>query len=174
MLRWNERAQRGGVLEGFSHLPGALQPLGFGLQIAARHVDADGIAEDVLHCPGGGDVTAAGFEANDQLDLEVHVLGGRRIGKLPVDDDVVRVLLEKERRVLGVPAHFPGVFEEVAAHAVNAMDGKALVGAPDRERRLGSGREDIAHERGLCWWVKVSYQTSGEAVSPPCWGQRNL
>jgi hypothetical protein len=151
MLRWNECGAGGRVLEGLSHFPGALQFLGFGLQIAARHVDADGIAEDVLHCLRGLDVGAARFEANDQLDLEVHILSGRRIGEFPVNDDVVWVLLKEERRVLDVAAHFPRMFDVVAAHAVNAVDRKELVRAPDRERRLRSGIEGVSHKRGLCW-----------------------
>jgi hypothetical protein len=49
------------VLEGLAHFPGALQLLGFRLQIAPRHIDAYGVAEHVLHRVGGLDVGAAGL-----------------------------------------------------------------------------------------------------------------
>src|SRR5215467_15361055 len=42
MLRRNECGARGGVLEGLSHFPRTLELFGFGLQVAACHVDADG------------------------------------------------------------------------------------------------------------------------------------
>ena len=78
----------------------------------------------------------------------------RRIGKPAVGDDVVGVLLEEERWVLGVSAHLAGVLGVVAAHAIDAVDREELVGALDGECWLRSGVEDIGHERGLCWCIR--------------------
>ena len=48
-------------------------PSGGGLQVAARHVEPDGIAINRIRRGFGRQVAAAGFESRHQLDLELHV-----------------------------------------------------------------------------------------------------
>src|SRR5690606_5107746 len=94
--RWNERRSGGGVLEGLANLPGAAKLLRFALEVAPGHVEADAVAPDVRERVLGLDVTAAGLQCDDHLDLEVDVRGTGRIRKLSVRTQVVRILLEEE------------------------------------------------------------------------------
>src|SRR6185437_194442 len=77
--RLQHRARRG-VVERFADLPRSLLLARGLLQVAARQVDADGIAVDVVECLVGGNVEAAALHRHDQFDLVMQILGQRRIG----------------------------------------------------------------------------------------------
>jgi hypothetical protein len=71
------------------------------------------------------------------------------IREFAVGSDVVGILLEEERRVLGVAAHLPGMLVVVAADAIDAMDGKELVAALDGQAGLLDRREHVGHARTM-------------------------
>ena len=137
-------------LEGLRHLPRAAQLLRPVLQVAPGHVDADGVAEDAVERARDRNVRAALAERHHHLDLVMHVLGGRRIGKRAVEDQVVRVLLEEERRLaVRVAAHLDRVGGVVAADAIDAVDREQEVAAGDRQSRLRLRLDRIARAAGL-------------------------
>src|SRR6218665_3910198 len=77
-------------------------------------------------------------------------LGGRRVGVVGgwggVDGhDGIGGLHEEERRLAAAEAHFLGMLCIVAAHAVNAVHGKAVVAAHHGQADHGRGRKHIAH-----------------------------
>src|SRR5690606_22171441 len=100
------------------------------LQVAAGHVEAHRVAEDVRVGLLDGNVRAAGTDRHHQLDLVLQVLRrGRvgRLGRLPgctVDHRVGRLAKEERRPAVGIEAHFAGVRGIVAAHAVDAPHGE--------------------------------------------------
>ena len=141
----HQRRAGGGVLERLGHLPRTRQLLGDVLQVAARHVDADAIAEHVAHRLLRLDVHAARLQRDDQLHLEMHIARVRRVGELAITARAVGILLEEERGVLGVATHLLGVLRVVAANAIDAMDRKQLVGAFDGQRGQRGWGERIGH-----------------------------
>src|SRR4029453_11922415 len=54
------RADRRRVVEALADLPGPAELLRLALQVAPRHVEADGVAPDALHRIGGLDLAPAG------------------------------------------------------------------------------------------------------------------
>src|SRR6185503_12633226 len=83
-------------------------------------------------------------QRDHQLDLVVHVLGQRRIGRrAAVGDQRVGGLSEEERRLALVLAHLLDVLQIVAADAPDATNRKQICRARDREGGLGRGRNDI-------------------------------
>ena len=142
--RRDERAAGRGRLEGLSHLPRAAELLRLALEVAAGHVEADRVAEDAVHGPLDRDVRAAGLQRHDELDLEMHVGAGARIGELPVGDEGIGVLLEEERRLaVRVVSHLDRVLGVVAADAVEAPHREQLVRAGDRQGGDRCRREDV-------------------------------
>jgi hypothetical protein len=131
------------LLESLADAPGAALLLHLVLQVAARHVQTHGIAVDVLQRIGCLDVLAGLADGDDQLDLVVQILGQRGIGHLVVlpasSHGRVRRLHEEERRLAAGKAHFLGVILIVAAHAVDAVNGKALATAHNRQAGNGRG-----------------------------------
>lgn len=76
--------------------------------------------------------------ATTRLDLVMQVLGQRGIGHLAGAAGFqrhgrVRRLHEEERWLAACEAHFLGVILIVAAHAVDAVNGKALATAHNRQ-----------------------------------------
>src|SRR5258706_15272035 len=91
-------AHRSRVLERLGDLPRAGELLAFVLEGAARHVDADGVAEDMIERSGERDVLAALRKGHHHLDLEMDARALRGIGEGgTAEHEVVRVLLEEER-----------------------------------------------------------------------------
>ena len=82
MADHRDRLQRGarrGVVERLAHLPRAAHFLRLALQVAARHVEPDAVAEDVVERFLDRDVRAALADRDDHLDLVVQVFGHLRI-----------------------------------------------------------------------------------------------
>jgi hypothetical protein len=104
----------------------------------------------------GPDVAAARLERDDHLDLEVDVLRARRIGELAIGPQIVRVLLEEERRLLvRIVPHLAGVLGIVATDAVDAVDGEKLGGAADRQGSLARRVDDVFHGRDPGWLARI-------------------
>ena len=123
-----ERGTRRGVVEGFAHLPRAAHFFGFALHVAARHIEADAVAEHVIERFFNRYVFAALADSDRHLNFVMQVFGHRRIGDSgAVHHNGIRRLHEEKRRfAIRVMAHFPGVFGVVAPHAVNTAYGENL------------------------------------------------
>ena len=52
------------------------------LQVAARHVEADGIAEDMVERLFGAGCSRRPSKRHDELDLVMHVAGGGGVGEV--------------------------------------------------------------------------------------------
>ena len=114
-----------------------------GLQVAAGHVEADGVAEDAVERRPGGNVAAAAGQRHHQLDLVLQVGRARRIVHAFADQDGLGRLHEEERRLaLRIAAHLAGMFGIVAADAVDAPHRESRLAAGDRHGGLGPGGDD--------------------------------
>ena len=131
-LRNDFRARRG-MLEGLAEIPWPAGLLGLALQVAARHVEADRVAVDAVERILDGDIFTASVQRDYQLDLVVHVLALVRIRKvLPADQQVVRVLGEKERILaIRVMPHLDRMCRIVAPDAVHPVHRKNLLRISD-------------------------------------------
>ena len=136
-----DRPQRFGLLDVLAGVPGSAGVAGNELQVAAGHVEADGVTIDQVQGVCLGDLTARLADGDDQLDLVLIVLGRLGIG----DDAAVRhdglgpAGEEEGRFAVGILAHFTGVGGIVAADAEQATDRKTLARrrrGEDRGRRL--------------------------------------
>src|SRR5437016_4213184 len=70
-----DRPDRGRVIEALAHVPGPPGFLGRRLQIAPSHVEAGGIAPDGIPGVAESEVAGVAADRNDQLHLEMEVLG---------------------------------------------------------------------------------------------------
>ena len=128
------------VVEALAYLPRLLLLAHAPLQIAARHVQPDRIAEHAVQRLLGRDFAPTLVQRRDQLAFIVVVLRQRRIGM--ISDlarrdvlDRVRRLLEEERRLAcRIAAHLARMCGVVAADAVDAPHREALVTADDGDR----------------------------------------
>jgi hypothetical protein len=113
------------------------------LQIAACQIIARRVAKHMLQCPRLADVAAAAADGRHQLDLMVEVGGARRIrNRSAVRHHRVRGFGEEHRRLAwAVRAHLADVVGVIAADAVDAMHGKALICGGHRHARRGWRRE---------------------------------
>ena len=131
----NDRRTGRRAIEGLSGLPWAAHFLGHALQVAPRHIDADGIAENVIERVLRLDLLAARTDGDDQLDLVVGLLGQRGIGKLTtvLEDRIGRLLKEKRRLALVGAGGLSDVVQIVAADAIDAAHRKPFLVADDRQ-----------------------------------------
>ena len=123
------------------------------LNVAARQVEADGIAENQAFGGVDRDIRPASPERDDQLDLMVQVCGRRRVGDADLagaaDHRIARLHEEKRRLApLGLleRTHFAGVIGIVAADAVDAADRKQIVTAGNRHGGEKMRRKDESHD----------------------------
>ena len=146
-----QRSDRRGVVEGLGQVPGPPLVTQLELQVAPRHVQAHGIAVDVLERVLHRDVAPAAADGQHELDLVVHVAGAGRIGevgRLPRrgDDDGVGRLAEEERRLaVGVEAHLARVRSVVSADTVDPAHGKDVGGGGNGHGDGRGGRDSVAH-----------------------------
>src|SRR6185437_3614321 len=138
-----------GVVEALPEVPGSTQLLRGGLEVAPRHVEADGIAEDAAQCLIDGDIAAAAAEGYHQLDLVVQIGGHRGIRDLAgIGYDGVGRLHEEERVLaVRIVAHLARMRRVVAADAIDAANGEGLA-ALDGHRGDGRDGDRIGHGRG--------------------------
>ena len=131
-----EGGDRGRSVEALAHVPRPAHLLGLGLEVAAGHVEADPVAEDVLQRGLHGDVGPTARQRDDELDLVVEVIGGDGEGEAAaVRHDGGGGLHEEEGRLaIGVVAHLDRVIGVVATDAEHARHREDGVGAVDRQR----------------------------------------
>ncbi|NBO76594.1 MAG: class I SAM-dependent methyltransferase [Betaproteobacteria bacterium] len=123
------------TVKALANLPGLFLVTHAALQVAPRHVQAQGVGIHMLQSARHGDVPAALVQGRHQFHLVVVVFGQRGIGV--VADGAgghvlngIGWLLEEERRLTrGVRAHFAGVRRVVASDAVDAAHRVLQVGA---------------------------------------------
>ena len=119
------------------------------MQVAAGHVEPDGVSPDQVEGVGLGDVRAAAGKGGDQLDLVMDVLGYRRIGEFPFaagrqPDKIVRRFLENERWFpVRVVTHLAGVFGVIAPDAIDPAYRKLIVGAGN----VGGGNGGLGNDK---------------------------
>ena len=162
----NRRDRRGrrAALDVLAERPGPLLRALRELQIAARHVEAAGVAEHGVERVPGGDLERRRAERDDEFELEMIVRRaggiGDRIAALPQRR---RALGEIERLfAIDHMAHLARVILVVAPDAENARDGIASLVADDRQRGNGGGFEQIGRHR--CSFLGVR----GHRAFPRC------
>ena len=149
------------MVEALADLPRLLFLAHRALQIATRHVQPGGIAEDVLERPVHGNVTSACRERRDQLDLIMVILGQRGIRM--IDDRVRRNVLhrigrflEKERRLARwIGTHFTRMRGVVAPDAINPPYRKHLARSRDGYECRRHGERRARLRSGATWYGKA-------------------
>ncbi len=133
------------MIEGLADFPRAPHLFRLALQIAPRHVQADGVAIHAVERPVLRDVLAAASERHHQLELVVHVPGLVGIREFAsIRHQRVGVFLEEKRRfAIRVVTHLYGVGCVVAPHAVDTMHGKTPLASAHRETRNGRWRKNV-------------------------------
>ena len=142
------------VIKAFADTPGAPLFFHFALQVAPRHIQANGITIDMRHRLTGGNISAALADRDHQLDLVVKVLRQARIGHLTgltVGDKHERIggFQKKKWRFAATKPHFFCVFFVIAAHTINAVDRKQGRFIADRNsdgRRCG---KNCIHKKSI-------------------------
>ena len=148
--RRHQAADRGRVLKALANTPGAALLLHLVLQVAPRHVQADRIAVNMRGRIGGADLRTAHANGHDQLNFVVQIGGQRGVGhqcrgtRRGMQHGIGRLLKEKGR-LTAACAHFPRMFFVVAAHAVDAVYGKACLGSLHWNRNGRRRRKHIGH-----------------------------
>ena len=153
------------MIKALADLPGFLFVAHRALQIPARHVEADRVAEDMLERTVDGDVASALVDRRDQLDLVMIIFGQRRIGVIDgradghVLDRVGR-LLEKERRLARrIRPHLPRMRGVVASNAIDPSNRKQVAAAGDGNE----GRRHRERTARLCRRA-AGHRISGDAA----------
>ena len=142
------------------------------LQIAARHVEADGVAPDIVVGIGGADVGAGLADDGREFAFPLIVDGLGRILDIGdavgfATDGVRRGLGENEGRHVGGDAHFFFVIVVVEAHAENAAHGDALVAAGNSEGGNVPAGDSQFHGVTPACVEQVRYAT-GNCVTRAC------
>ncbi|MNO93889.1 hypothetical protein D3C76_854960 [compost metagenome] len=166
-VQWTDRS-RG--IERLADFPRAAHFAHFHLQVAAGHVQAHGVTEDVFVGLFQRNVAPAFADRRDQLDLVVVVSGFRRVGQLQGlavghrHHGIGRLAEEERRLAVGVEAHFTGMGGVVAAHAVHTAHREALVTAGNRQAGGGGRFKQVSHGRGsLDQWCSRASRSSPRA-----------
>ena len=130
----SDGADGGGLIKGFGDFPRQALFQHTGLMVAAGHVEAHGVAEDMFGRVAYGDVVAAGFHRDDQFAFVVKVLGEHGVGDLSaVADKGIGRLHEDDRRIAFVLLHFAHMGEVVLSDAIDPPDGEFFVRSNDVE-----------------------------------------
>ena len=141
----------GGKVEAFRHIPRPALFLRRRLNVAPRHVEPDGVAEDQLIDAIRLDVPAAAAEGDDKFDLVLEIEGRWRIGDdRAIGSDRIGGLREEEWRIgVGIAAHFPRMFGVVLANAEDAAHRERL------PRGHSESRSRAVGERRSRSWVRT-------------------
>ena len=160
MRRRHGRTRRRAI-EPLSHVPRPARLLGLALQIPARHVETDGVTEDMLERPGDGNVPARLADADHQFDLMVEVgRGGRVRHDGTAGEDGVGGLHEIEGRLaVRVVPHLAGMGGVIAPDAIDAANREHIGRSGDRQRRDGRTGNGIAHGRNPRCCAPCRYRT---------------
>ena len=119
------------MVKGFADAPRTALFFHVVLQITARHVQADGVAEDVFRSVGGGDIFSTFADGHDQFNLVVQIAGLAGVGAVGGftgfgHQHGIGWLQKEEGRFAACESHFFGVFFVIAAHAVDPVNGEAF------------------------------------------------
>src|SRR5690606_31312517 len=125
------------VVEALADFPWKALPEGLFLAVAARQIDPGGIAENSLKRLVGRGLADLPADGDNQLSLELKVVGERRIRyNCAFRNDGVGRLLEEEGRVAFVTFfHLADMRDVVPPDAVNAPYRKLHLGADDSQCR---------------------------------------
>src|SRR5438067_2055434 len=135
LRRGNELAAGRRFVEVLAEVPRAAMVLAPLLQVAARHVQADGVAEDVVVGPLHVDAPPTLAKGDDELGLVVIVGALCRIVHLGAARDECELALQEEERCLAaIAAHLLLMLGVVAPDAENAPYRELLGAARDRQR----------------------------------------
>ena len=156
----------GRTVEALAPVPWSAEVFGGVLEITPGHVEADGVAPDVVEGVSGVDVAAGFADGDDQFGFVVEICGFGGIGDGgAVVDNGVGGFEEKEGWLaVGVLAHLTGVGGVVASDAEDAADGEAIGGAGDGDGRGGRWVDDEVH--ASLDLRQISSLTTAVAVSP--------
>ena len=154
-----DRGDRRRLVEGLAEVPRTTHVSRLDLQIAARHVQTDGVAVDMIQRTRGRDLEAATVQSHYQLDLVMQVRRAGRVVHLAAlgHDGIGRLEEEKRRLFVRVFAHLARVGGVVASDAVNPMHGEATLVADNRDgrRRAHIDDEGVCHGSCTHWKKKV-------------------
>ena len=116
------------------------------LQVAARHVEADGVAEDMVVRPLHVDAAPALVDRDDELCLVVIVGRLRRVMHVGAAYDERKFALQEEEGCLAaVAAHLFLVLGIVTADAEDATYRELVVAASDGKRGRGPQGDRVSH-----------------------------
>lgn len=124
LRRRDDWSARSGSLKRFPDLPRATQILRLTLQVPARHVETNCIAENVIQSAFDRNVSATRFQRHEHLQLVMNIVGFGGIGKLAAFVEIVGVLLEEKRRLtVGVTAHLDRMRRIISSDAIDTPHG---------------------------------------------------
>src|SRR5690606_25125448 len=131
-----DRANRCRIVEGLAHLPGQTLGERLALPITPREVDPSGIAVNEAERAIHGNIYARLTDRNDQLHLELEIIGLWWIRNFrSFRDDRIGWLLEEKRRIALVGfLHFANVLKIIAADAIDTPHGKRIFPTDNRQR----------------------------------------
>ena len=161
-LGGRDRGTRGRLIERLADFPRLLFLTRSGLQIASRHVEPDGIAENVSQRSIACDLDAARLHRHHQLQLVLEILRQRWVGNRgAIGHDRVSMLGEEKRRLLLVVAKLTNVFQIVTTDAVDTANRKALLTPDDGQRNFGQCERAFGSGIGRCRPNPDGSSTSG-------------
>jgi hypothetical protein len=152
VLRAMDQTDGRGIIECLAHFPRTARIFHLPLQIAARHVETDRVAVDMLARLFHRDITATLADRHHQLAFIVVIAGLRRVrqfrhgARLRRHDGRVVAGFAKEewRFAVRIGTHFTRMARVIAAHAIHAAYRELRIGAGDRQADQVTNREDIA------------------------------
>jgi hypothetical protein len=148
--RMNRRNRRG-LRERLADVPRPLLLAHVVLQVAARHVEADRIAEDKVLGISGCDVRTPFAYRHDELELVMQIARRHRVGDATHGgwnhrhDGIGRFREEEWRLLRRVSAHFLRVLGVIAPDAIDVTDRKELISADGRNGRQIPGGHGVLH-----------------------------
>src|SRR6185436_4378826 len=144
--RARQRAAGRSLVEILAEIPRPALVLADLLQVAARHVQSDGIAKYVSSRVLGRDATSLLRDCDHHLGLVMQVRGLRRVMDVTPERDERMGGLDEEKRLLApVATHFLLVLDVVSPDAKDAAHRKRIGRADDRQRRRGPDWNHVGH-----------------------------
>src|SRR5690606_17207396 len=129
-------ANRRRIVERLADLPGQTLGERLALPITPRQIDPSGIAVNEVERAIHGNIYARLTDRNDQLHLELEIIGLWRIRNFrSFRDNGIGCLLEETRRIalVGFP-HASNVPEIIAADTIDTLNGKRIFPTDNRQR----------------------------------------
>src|SRR4051812_35409356 len=146
-------ADGAGEVSRLAQLPRATEVFSFVLKVAPGHVEADGVAIDMVERRLDRNVAPALAERNHHLNLEVIIRGFRRVGEFSSLADghgqkrIGRLHEEEGRFSVRIMAHLACMGGEVTSDAIDPPHRKLVVRADDGQGRAGRLLDNVEHGR---------------------------